>query len=118
MAGPNDDHLKWPFEAKITVQIINWKHDRNHVQHTMDIGRDSDAWKREVVDGVVSDGTGWHGFISHKKLLNTSSEDTLYVEDDTIKFRVPDIHCWGKDSTSSNGMLSIILYISWVIRNI
>ena len=91
MAGPNDDHLQWPFEASITVQIINWKHDWNHVQCTMDIDRDDNASKRVTGSAVVSGKTGWNNFISHEDLLDTTSEDTLYVEDDTIRFRILDI---------------------------
>ena len=113
MAGPNDDRLKWPLEAKITVQMINWKCDENHVQHTMDINRDHDVSKRVMGDSnvVVGGGTGWSNFISHKTLLDTTSEDTLYIEDDTIKLRVLDIQRWGKTGTSPTGMLNIILYI-------
>ena len=92
MAGPNDDHLKWPFEARITVQMINWKHDGNHVQNTMDIDGDDNASQRVTDSEVVSGKTGWTHFISHKELLDPTSEDTLYVEDDTIRFRIPDIH--------------------------
>ena len=113
MAGPNDDHLKWPFGASITVQMINWKRDGNHVQHTVDIDHDTKASTR-VTSGKLSfsGGRGLSRFISHKKLLDTTSEDTLYIEDDTIKLRVLDIQCWGKTTTSPTGMLSIILYIS------
>ena len=107
MSGPNDDHLKWPFEARITVQMINWKHDRNHVQHTIDIDRDTAASQRVMDDLKFGGGTGLERFISHEELLDTTSEDTLYIEDDTIKFRIVDVQCWGKAASSPTGMSSI-----------
>ena len=116
-AGPNDDKLKWPFEARITVQLINWKRDGNHVQHTMDIDRYDFASRRVMGSKVVGGGSGWPCFISHKELLDTTSEDTLYMEDDTIRLRVLDIQCWDTAVTSSTGMLNIILYISWAMCN-
>ena len=125
MAGPNDDRLKWPFEAKITIQLINWKCDGNHIRHTLVIDCDDAVSKRVIDDGLTSaHGLGWPCFISHEELLDTTSEDILYIEDDTIKLRVVDIQCWGKAATSSTGMLSIILYmsvdtvnVSWAMSN-
>ena len=111
MAGPNDDQLKWPFKASIKVQMINWKCVGSHVQHTMVIDHEDSISERVRSDEVVAGGVGWPKFISHKELLNTTSEDTLYIEDDTVMLRVVDIQCWGK-ATTPTGMLSIILYIS------
>ena len=111
MAGPNDDQLKWPFEAKITVQMINWKRDRNHVQRTVVIDCDDFASARVMNQVASSEGTGWDNFISHEQLLDTTSEDTLYVEDGSIRLRVLDIQCWGKATASSTGMLNVILYL-------
>ena len=94
MAGPNDDRLNWPFEGTVTIQIINWKRDKNHAQEVIDIRRGDGASRRVTGIAHFSGGTGRHQFLSHKKLLDTSSEDTLYVEDDTVRFRISDIQVY------------------------
>ena len=96
MAGPNDDRLNWPFEGRVKIQIVNWKCDKNHAQEVIDIRRSDSASGRVTGIAHFSGGTGRHEFLSHEKLLDTSSEDTLYVEDDTIRFRIADIQVYTK----------------------
>ena len=105
VASPNDDQLKWPFLGSITVQITNWKCDRNHVQRTLDIDPGDNVSKRVIGGLICGHGTGWHTFISHQELLDTTSEDISYIEDDTIKLRVLDIQCWRKATTLTTGTL-------------
>ena len=35
MRGPFDDHLKWPFRGKITIQIVNQAGDLDHAGDTL-----------------------------------------------------------------------------------
>ena len=35
MQGPFDEYLKWPFQEKVTVQIVNQAGDHDHVEETI-----------------------------------------------------------------------------------
>ena len=32
LKGEHDDSLKWPLSADITIQLLNWKEDNNHLE--------------------------------------------------------------------------------------
>ena len=35
MTGENDDTLEWPFQGKLTMELLNQLEDENHKQYTM-----------------------------------------------------------------------------------
>ena len=36
MKNENDDNLKWPFGGDITIQLLNWREDKGHVEGILD----------------------------------------------------------------------------------
>ena len=35
MKCENDESLKWPFDSKITIRLLNWREDKGHVEKTI-----------------------------------------------------------------------------------
>ena len=35
LKGENDDMLTWPFKCDITIQLLNWREDKGHVEHAV-----------------------------------------------------------------------------------
>ena len=35
MQDENDETLKWPFNSVITIQLLNWRDDKGHVEKTI-----------------------------------------------------------------------------------
>ena len=82
MKGDCDDSLKWPFQGKITIQILNWVADQRHATRVIDFNTDA---RRYGACGRVPSGTtgeramkGWgilpflpHGYLPFNKERNT-----------------------------------------------
>ena len=35
MKGENDAMLQWPFKGDVTIQLLNWREDKGHVEKTV-----------------------------------------------------------------------------------
>ena len=86
MRGPYDDHLKWPFRGKITVQIVNQAGDHSHVENTILY---NDKTSDDTAGRVVGEerGIGW-GFDDYTDLEFNAKKKTQYLKDDIIIVRV------------------------------
>ena len=75
MKGDNDDKLSFPFNATITVQLLNTLSDSNHRERSIDhYTAQLDARTRVTEGDIAPDGKGSNYFISHTELLdNTNS---------------------------------------------
>ena len=56
MKGDYDDTLSWPFNATITVQLLNWLSDSHHVEETIDHWEVVFEFRQRVVDGIRAPG--------------------------------------------------------------
>ena len=36
MRGENDEMLQWPFNGEITIELLNWREDKRHVEKIID----------------------------------------------------------------------------------
>ena len=80
LKGEYDAQLKWPFAGKITFSLLNQLEDRSHYHmrvtptaaHNVHVG---DAW-------------GYYQFISHSALGYSAVNNTQYLKDDTLYFRM------------------------------
>ena len=59
MKGEYDEELKWPFNANITIQLLNWSDDSNHIQDTIPHHKAPVEYRTRVIEGVSS--TWWYG---------------------------------------------------------
>ena len=84
MKGDNDDSLSWPFTGSVTVKLLNQLEDKNH--HKLAL---TEVACQRVVDGEIAlCGRGWYKFIYHADLDYNAHENTQYLKDDTLVFRV------------------------------
>ena len=89
MRGPFDAKLKWPFQAKITIQIVNQAGDDNHHERTTNYNDQTP----ETIAGRVMDkerALYWgHGqFIPHTSLRHTTASNTEYLRSNSLVIRV------------------------------
>ena len=90
MRGPYDNHLKWPFRGKITVQIVNQAGDHSHVEKTIPYNDETlEVNAGRVIDKERGRGGGW-GFNKLLPLtdLHYTAKKTQYLKDDIMIVRV------------------------------
>ncbi len=86
MKGDHDDTLTWPFPGTITIELLNQLNDKNHRKMEIRFPANHESSQRVV---VMERGFGSPEFISHVALdHNLWINNTQYLEDDTLVFRV------------------------------
>ena len=89
MKGEYDESLNWPLNSEITIQLLNWREDKAHVETIVDHYNASIAARTRVVDG---DTTPWsrfiHQVVPHMELPYNADNNTEYLHNDTLCFRV------------------------------
>ena len=77
MRGPYDDHLKWPFRGKITVQIVNQAGDHSHVEKTLPYNdKAPEVNAGRVVGKERANGWGVRKFIAYTDLEYNAKNKT------------------------------------------
>ena len=93
--GENDDHLSWPFRGSLTLQLINQKQRKQHVENKIHFSDTlGDDVCGRVVNGKVTDSgmlasvghTNWK-FIKLAVLLNPSDQIS-YLHHNKLRFRI------------------------------
>ena len=88
LKGEYDDQLQWPFNANITVQLLNWSGDNSHEEKTIPHHTAPLEYRTRVTEGdTAPSGGGYHQFISHSVLESVSS-NTRYINEDSVCFRI------------------------------
>ena len=93
MRGEHDDNLKWPFQGDITIQLLNWKRDQKHLEHTIDFGDAAMVlgYAARVTSGeIATNGWGNAELISYTAVESTT-KTTQYLYNDSLKWRVAKI---------------------------
>ena len=78
LKGENDGTLNWPFTEAVTFQVLNQLRDGNH--HSLSI--------RSTRIKNVGYTWGYCKYISHSKLDHDTSNNTEYLKNDTLYFKV------------------------------
>ena len=93
LKGDNDDNLVWPFQADILVQLLNWRQNANHYNHTISFNeRTFDESKSCVTTGDKAlNGWGIHQLILCTKLGYNSTTNTEYLQNDCLRFKVKEV---------------------------
>ena len=81
LTGKFDATLRWPFVGKFTFTLLNQLEDRNH--YTRDV-----SITTELNIRAHSTSWGFPAFISNSALAHDSVENTQYLKDDTLYFRL------------------------------
>ena len=89
MRGEKDETLKWPLNSEITIQLLNWREDKGHVEVIIDHYNVPIADRTRVVDGETAQNAIIRGeFIPHSSLPYNADNNTEYLQNDTLCFRV------------------------------
>ena len=91
MRGEYDDDLLWPFRGEITIQLINHRADKGHVEGTIPFDDSvSDIVTCRVMEGErAPTAQGETKFIPHSALQCNESWNTEYLcRSDSLEFRV------------------------------
>ena len=87
MKSENDDCLKWPFSGDITVQLLNWRKDKRHVEGILDKSVPDSCTRVTKGDRAVN-GMRCRRFISHADVGYNSQKNTQYLHNDLMCFRI------------------------------
>ena len=89
MKGENDKSLKWPLNSEITIQLLNWREDKGHVEKIIQHYNAPIAFRTRVIDRETAPGSQiTNQFISHMELPYNANNNTEYLHNDTLCFRV------------------------------
>ena len=89
LKGEYDDILTWPFKCDITIQLLNWREDKGHVEKTIDHYNALIANRIRVTrEYRAPSGRGYHKFISHSDLYYSITNNTEYINNDALCFVV------------------------------
>ena len=89
MRGEFDSHLKWPFRATVTFQLVNQLQDKEHHTDTIHYTNATpDLYAAQVTVGERSErGRGKHEFLPHSELGLSVANNRQYLKDDCVVFR-------------------------------
>ncbi len=89
MRGENDDHLKWPFRGDITVHLVNHRSQCGYIEYTVNLNEHTpDIYSSRVIGKTYNSGWGFFQFIAHSDLPYNSAQNTEYLWNDCLTFRV------------------------------
>ena len=93
MKGENDDCLGWPFKGSVTVKLLNWIEDKNHLEHTFSTTSTADPQSfSRVTSGVRAPGEMYQrNFIAYKELEFNGEKKTHYVMEDVLCFEISSV---------------------------
>ena len=90
LQGEYDDELIWPFEGRVSVELVNWKEDEGHYEENFDINilttRDYNMMHVSKNDSACKP-----HFIPHSSLPYDPASNTEYLHDDCLCVRVKSV---------------------------
>ena len=91
LMGAYDDQLQWPFNANITVQLLNWSKDNSHEEKTIHHHKAPLEDRTRVTKGDKAPcGWGYFQFISHS-VLESVTNDVQFITNDKICFNIIEV---------------------------
>ena len=87
MRGEFDDHLKWPFQGRVVLQLCNQLEDKRHRGHTISFS-EAKAISRVTNGEWAKSGWGTSTLIAHKDLNFNPANNCQYLKHDRLHFRV------------------------------
>jgi len=84
LQGDYDDILAWPFRQKVTLMLVDQKHNRRHLSDTFRPDPTSTSFQKPTMPMNVASGCPL--FVEQKVLED--ERDGLYLQNDTIFIKV------------------------------
>ena len=93
MKGINDETLKWPFTAEISIHLLNWRQNKGHVKDIIPYNDNTplECRSRVVKGERTPDGFGHFDFISHDELGYNTKSNTEYLSSNTLCFVINNV---------------------------
>ena len=93
MQGEYDDHLTWPFNGDITIQLVNQRRNKGHIERTEHFNENTpnDHKCRVTEDEKTLWVWGCEKFILHSSLHYDDFWNTEYLKNDSLEFRVTQV---------------------------
>ena len=91
MRGEYDCDLEWPFEGDISVQICNWREDKNHHLRIINLNKNTDedgTSTFRLIDKETAIGHGSPDFIMHTDLTYNITTNTEYLYGNCLQLKV------------------------------
>ncbi len=89
MKGEHDDKLRFPFNNKVKIQLLNWYCDSNHMEMTAPHYTTPLENRVQVINGDrARRGWGTSQFISHAELLDCNNVSIQFIDSDRVCFRI------------------------------
>ena len=84
LKGEHDDQLGWPLELDFAIELLNWREDKGHYEHTVTINSE---YYRVTKNGIKMSPNVL--LFIHRSLLSyNSSTDTEYLQNNSLRLRV------------------------------
>ena len=92
MKGEVDHKLPWPLEADVTIEMLNWKEDQNHMKHTFcfDYRCQPEQISKVLINSSAPQGQSFN-FAALSSLPLNLSKNTQYLNQDCLLFRVSSV---------------------------
>ena len=92
LKGEHDDSLKWPLTVNITLQLLNWKEDNNHLERTIYHDTAPEEACKRVTQGNEAPGWLWYNpQLITDYVLSVNNGETEYVRDGKLCFRIVNV---------------------------
>ena len=89
LQGPFDDHLQWPFQGEITIQLLNLAGDNHFEEKIRYTEKAVNDHNNRQTKRKMSTGFGYHKFIAREALLNSEGENKIqFLENSHFLIRV------------------------------
>ena len=89
MKGEYDETLNWPLNSEITIQLLNWREDKAHVEMIIEHYNAPIEDRRRVLEGETAPHSRVKPqVVPHMELPYNADNNTEYVHNDTLCFRV------------------------------
>ena len=90
LKSDNDHNLVWPFQADIVVELINWRQNARHYNHTISFnGQTPDQCKSRIITALNCWGT--NKLILCSKLNYNNTTNIEYLQNDCLRFKVKEV---------------------------
>ena len=87
----HDNDLIWPFNGELKIELVNWREDNNHKSCIIRFNESiPEAATSKFIPGsnVAELSWGYSSFIEHSQLTYNSSNNTKYLHNDCLLFKV------------------------------
>ena len=84
LKGEHDDQLAWPLELDVAIELLNWREDKEHLEHTVTMNSE---YYKLTKNGIKMSPRNTC-FIHHSLLSYNSSTNTEYIQNNSIQLRI------------------------------